>query len=85
MHNVECEKHHVKNCSDCWHEIPEARVMSKEIANGDKVTYRRCFGESELTFVGMAEELKFNNNCVLIKDGDAVPACFCDVEKLKEH
>ncbi len=40
---------------------------------GDKVAYPECFGEKELIFVGMAEQLDFNNDCVVIYNGNACP------------
>ena len=46
---------------------------SVQIFCGDKVTYPECFGEKELIFVGMAEQLDFNNDCVVTYNGDACP------------
>lgn len=59
------------------------KVVGDDIQHGDIVTYERCFGDSELIFVGMSESLAYNNDCVLILDNHPVPACFVDVKKVK--
>ena len=41
---------------------------------GDKVIYEECFGIKTLIFVGMAEQLDHNNDCVVTYNGDACPA-----------
>jgi len=57
----------------------EERIVNAK--NGDKVQYWRCFGERSLTFVGMAYNLRFGNDCVLVNDeGGVVPASFSGVE-----
>ena len=57
--------------------------------NGDLVTYERCFGNAVCTFIGVAEDLEYNNNCVLLYKNKAVPAVLAGVEKFtpseKEH
>lgn len=50
--------------------------------SGDRVTYQECFGDKELIFVGMAESLEFNNNCIVIYDGKAVPVRFSGLAKV---
>ena len=52
------------------------------IKNGDKVTYKECFGDEVLVFVGMAQALNYCNDCVLHADGLAFPARFAGLEKL---
>ncbi len=46
---------------------------SDSLFNGDKVKAPEVFGESVLVFVGMAHGLDFNNDCVVLYDGKAVP------------
>mgnify|MGYP007087010135 FL=1 len=53
----------IKSCSD-----PKIQLFC-----GDKVTYEECFGSKILIFVGMAEQLDHNNDCVVTHNGDACP------------
>jgi hypothetical protein len=53
-----------------------------QIFCGDKVIYPECFGHKELVFVGMAQQLYFNNDCVITYDGDAFPAIRASLLKL---
>ena len=46
---------------------------SVQIFNGDKVLCPDCFGDDVLAFVGMAQQLNFNNDCVVVREGNAVP------------
>jgi hypothetical protein len=46
---------------------------SVQIFCGDKVIYPECFGDKELVFVGMAQQLDHNNDCVVTHNGDACP------------
>ena len=55
------------------------------INNGDLVTYERCFGDSVCTFVGIAEQLEYDNDCVLIYNNRAVPAVLADVKKFHQQ
>lgn len=45
-----------------------------EWVGGDECVYQQCFGDTVLIFGCDATDLKFNNDCVLIHDGNAVPA-----------
>ena len=51
---------------------------SVSIENGDTVYYERCFGDSRLIFVGMAEGMEYHD-CVLIHKGRPCGAEFRDV------
>ena len=52
-----------RKCSD-----PSVQVFC-----GDKVAYPECFGDKELIFVGMAKQLKFNNDCIVTYEGKPCP------------
>lgn len=41
--------------------------------NGDFVKYKDCFGDKDLIFIGHCEHLKYNNDAVVLYDGDCVP------------
>ena len=58
-------------------EIEEVSMSDKKFKNGDTVIYPECFGSKELIFVGMAKDLKYSNDCVVIYDGKAVPVRSC--------
>tara|TARA_R110000851_G_scaffold88070_16_gene192220 strand:- start:1363 stop:1581 length:219 start_codon:yes stop_codon:yes gene_type:complete len=47
---------------------------SVQIFCGDKVIYPECFGDKELVFVGMANQLDHSNDCVVTHNGNACPA-----------
>ena len=53
-----------------------------DIENGDIVYAPDYFGEKSLTFVGMRKTGDYNNNCVVIKDGKAIPIIFKYLTKL---
>lgn len=55
---------------------------SVQLFNGDKVKCPEYFGEKELVFVGMAKQLKYNNDCVVIYDGECVPVILSELVKL---
>jgi hypothetical protein len=46
---------------------------SVQIFCGDKVTCPEWSGNKELVFVGMAQQLNHNNDCVVTYNGDACP------------
>jgi hypothetical protein len=45
-----------------------------QIFCGDKVIYPECFSHKELVFVGMANQLDFDNDCVVTHNGNCFPA-----------
>lgn len=51
--------------------------------NGELVTYERCFGDATCKFVGLADDLDYSNDCILLHEGKAVPAVLSDVRKAK--
>ena len=56
-------------------------LLNDEIKNGDKVTCPSLFGEDILMFVGMAEDLRFKNDCVVLTNGKCVPVQFSSLVK----
>lgn len=48
--------------------------------NGDKVTYKECFGDKVLTFVGDAKDLEYSNDAVVLYDGKCVPVKLSKLE-----
>lgn len=44
-----------------------------DFKNGDAVTYRECFGEKLLIFIGCCDGLAFSNNAVVLHNEDCVP------------
>lgn len=50
---------------------------------GDRCTDQETFGDDVLIFVGHAKSLKFNNDCVVIKDGQATPVRLKNLRKVK--
>ncbi len=55
------------------------------IENGDKVIYPECFGNSVMVFVGMAHNLNFNNDCVVLRNGEAVPVKYSGLVKVEDQ
>ena len=53
------------------------------LENGDLVTYPRCFGDEVCKFVGMAEDLEYDNDCVLLYKNKAIPAVLSSVIKIE--
>ena len=53
-----------------------------DIKNGDTVYAPEYFGEKPLKFVGMAKTGDYDNDCVVIKDGEAIPIIFKYLTKL---
>lgn len=51
------------------------------LKNGDLCIARSFFGNYALTFVGMAEGLPYQNDCVVVKDGKPIPILFSELEK----
>jgi hypothetical protein len=61
-------------------------TCTETFKNGELVTYEPCFGSDVvLKFIGMAEDLKHANDCVLLYEGMPVPARCCDVKKVKRE
>ena len=56
-----------------------------DIKNGDTVYAPDYFGEKPLTFVGMGKTGNALNDCVVIKDGTAIPIIFKYLTKLDPH
>lgn len=50
---------------------------------GDKCTDQETFGDDELVFVGVAESLKFKNDSVVVKDGQATPVRLKNLRKIQ--
>ncbi len=55
------------------------------IENGDKVKYPECFGDSVMVFVGMAHDLNVTNDCVVVRNGNAVPVRYSGLVKVEEQ
>ncbi len=49
-------------------------IPSITFKNGSTVRFKSCFKDKDLTFVGMADKLTGMNNCVVIHDGNCIPA-----------
>lgn len=48
-------------------------TTSYKYKNGDKVTYKECFGEQVLTFVGKCNGLAYSNDAVVLYGSECVP------------
>ena len=50
------------------------KIPAITFKNGSTVRFQSCFKDKDLTFVGMADNLTGMNNCVVIHDGNCIPA-----------
>jgi hypothetical protein len=55
---------------------------SVQIFCGDRVIYPKSFGDKELVFVGMAQQLNYDYDCVVTYDGIACPVTRSGLVKL---
>ena len=76
----------IKICQDDFKQrvlacLVDESIVHDDLQCGDKCTDHETFGDDELHFVGRAENLKFNNDCVVIKDGKATPVRLKNLRK----
>lgn len=56
-------------------------IVDDGLSNGDLCIAKSIFGNQALTFIGMADNLDYQNDCVVVKDGRPIPILYSELEK----
>lgn len=73
----------------CWLDVngdefaPTIEKWRCDYKNGDIVKYKSCFGDKNLIFIGHCEQLEYNNDAVVLYNGDCVPVSLSGLSLVK--